>query len=105
MSTPKAHEPVKLIISVFARDQGLISHVIEELSNKFGKIDFVSEVFLFDKTVYYEKEMGESLVRRFLSFQRLVLPNRLPYIKLFTNTIENSMQDSEGKRKVNIDPG
>ena len=80
MSEPHVPKPVKLIASVFSRNNELIAAATEELSRKFGRVDFVSHVFPFNSTTYYNKEMGKDLVRRFLSFHRMILPHRLPDI-------------------------
>ncbi|MDY6853350.1 MAG: DUF4416 family protein [Thermodesulfobacteriota bacterium] len=105
MSDPSIPQPVKLIASVFSRTNGLIAAATDELSRKFGDIDFVSHIFPFNFTTYYNKEMGNDLIRRFLSFDRMILPHRLPDIKLFTNAIENDFSDCQGDRRLNIDPG
>ncbi|MFH2011375.1 MAG: DUF4416 family protein [Pseudomonadota bacterium] len=105
MSKPKAHEPVKLVVSVFSQTQELITEATKELSKKFGSIDFISEVLPFESTSYYEKEMGKGLTRRFFSFNRMVLPDTLPQIKLYTNKIEEHFSDNQGNRRLNIDPG
>jgi len=105
MSNPKLPQPVKLIASVFSQAQDLISIVIKELSGKFGETDFVSEVFPFEFTSYYEGEMGKGLIRRFISFNEIVSPDRLPNIKLYTNETEDSLLDGQGNRRANIDPG
>jgi hypothetical protein len=48
--------------------------------------------------------MGQPLVRRMVSFERLIPPESLPDVKLLTNGIEEQFSD-EGRRKINIDPG
>jgi hypothetical protein len=67
-------------------------------------VDFISSLIPFDYTKYYEREMGSSLLRRFISFDTLIKPETLPDIKLITNRIEEHFS-KEGKRNVNIDPG
>jgi len=104
MSKPKGPEPVKLISSIFSADRGLLAEVLKELSAEYGRADFISEFIPFDRTDYYEKEMGQTLIRRFVSFEDLVRPESLPEIKIFTNGIEERFSD-EGRRKANIDPG
>ena len=105
MSKPKNPQPVKLIASVFSKTKESIASGILKLSDTFGTIDFVSEIFPFDCTKYYEREMGEGLIRRFFSFHKMISPHRLPSIKLHTNRIEDDFSDFEGNREVNIDPG
>jgi len=105
MSKPNVPKPVKLIASVFSKTNELIVAATEELSRKFGRIDFVSNIFPFNYTTYYNKEMGKDLIRRFLSFNKMILPHRLPDIKLYTNRIEKDFSDCQGDRRLNIDPG
>lgn len=104
MSKLKSPEPVKLISSIFSADRDLLAEALKELSSKYGVVDFVSEFILFDYTDYYEKEMGQTLVRRFVSFEDLIRPESLPEVKTFANGVEERFS-SNGKRKVNIDPG
>lgn len=105
MSKPAIPEPVKLVISVFSQTEELIEAVIKRLSKRFGAVDFISEILPFDFTSYYGKEMGEGLIRRFLSFDKLVQPDSLPRIKLYTNKVEDYFVCDQGGRRVNIDPG
>ncbi|TFG38003.1 MAG: DUF4416 family protein [Syntrophobacterales bacterium] len=104
MSEPKIPDPVKLVSSIFSRETVLLKEVVRELSGKFGGIDFISEYMPFEYTDYYDKEMGDLLVRRFISFEDLVDPEVLPDVKLYTNKIEKDLSSGR-KRQVNIDPG
>jgi len=104
MSKPGTVEPVKLFFSVFAKDTELLSNTIENLSSTYGKPDFISAIMLFDYTDYYSPEMGENLVRRFLSMEKLIRPEALPDIKITTNEIEDKLA-LNSRRQVNIDPG
>jgi hypothetical protein len=104
MSEPRIPDPVKLISSIFSGDSVLVGEAIRRLSRKFGTIDFISEYMPFEYTGYYAKEMGDSLVRRFISFEDLVDPAFLPDVKLYTNGIEKELSKGR-KREVNIDPG
>ncbi|MEN6621813.1 MAG: DUF4416 family protein [Smithella sp.] len=104
MSKPTPAEPVKLIFSVFAASGSQLDKVIDRLSMLYGLPDFVSDLVLFDYTDYYSREMGKNLVRRFLSIEKLIKPEKLPDIKLATNEIENDFAQNDN-RLVNIDPG
>ena len=104
MSDPREAEEVKLISSLFSPQEGLIDKGIQELAALFGPTDWVSPRLLFDRTRYYEKEMGWPLYRRFISFRELVRPEEIVGIKLKTNRIEKCFTQ-DGKRLVNIDPG
>ena len=104
MSKPNPTEPVKLFFSIFANETTLLNDTIKCLSSAYGQPDFISEVMLFDYTNYYSAEMGENLVRRFLSMEKLIRPEILPDVKLATNEIEEkSVLDL--RRQINIDPG
>ena len=104
MSKPITAEPVKLFFSVFAITAKQVNETISELSALYGQADFISELMSFNYTDYYRPEMGGTLVRRFLSMEKLIRPEVLPDIKLATNKIEQKSAAS-GKRQVNIDPG
>ena len=104
MSKPREPDPVKLFVSVIAVDRGRMAEVIGELAGAFGQPDFVSEVLPFEYTDYYTAEMGTGLVRRFVTFERLIGPEELPAVKLCTNALEERFAEG-GARRVNIDPG
>lgn len=104
MSKPRDPEPVRLFVSVIASGPGLLEAAIRELAARYGDPDFVSEILPFDYTDYYAAEMGPGLMRRFLSFERLIRPEELPAVKLETITLEERFSEG-GARKVNIDPG
>ena len=104
MSRPSVPKPVKLVMSILAGRRELLSEALESVSDRFGKIDFLSRFLLFGYTDYYRDEMGEGLDRRIASFEELIAPEALPDIKLFTNDVEDRLSVS-GKRQVNIDPG
>lgn len=104
MSRPAPAQPVKLFFSVFAATDLLISETIARLAASYGQPDFISPQLLFDYTDYYNPEMGEKLWRRFLSMEKLIIPEDLPDIKLATNELENEWAQND-RRRVNIDPG
>lgn len=97
-------QPVKLICGFIFKDPCILRKAQNLLSRYFGKIDFVSQVIPFIHTVYYQEELGKDLQRRFVSFKELILPQRLPKIKILTNKIETKLS-LEGCRRINIDPG
>ncbi|MDQ7823542.1 MAG: DUF4416 family protein [Candidatus Eremiobacteraeota bacterium] len=96
--------PVKLFAGVLYRDEAFFSHARQALEEAFGPADYVGSPLAFDPTDYYEEEMGRGLMRRFLSFERLMDPGSLASVKLHTNSIEDTLSD-RGRRAVNIDPG
>jgi len=104
MSLLRAAEPVKLLMSLFAKDAPLMADALTLLSDRWGELDFVSPLLPFDETDYYEKETGTDLVRRLVSFATPIPPEKLPDIKIWTNGIEDRFA-VEGRRRLNIDPG
>jgi len=104
MSVPREADQVKLVASLFSREAPLIEEVVPLLEEIFGPTDWTSAGLLFDRTRYYEREMGWPLHRRFISFRELVNPEDLAEIKIQTNRVEDSYRD-DGKRRINIDPG
>jgi hypothetical protein len=104
MSDPQPAEAVKLIASLFSGDGCLIGDALKAMSERYGRADFISAPVSFDYTDYYSKEFGGSLVRRFVAFERLIRPESLPDVKLWTNALEQRLS-MEGQRRVNIDPG
>lgn len=104
MGEVKAHSPVKLVVGMIASSQHLFEEAETKLMLRFGNIDYHSQIMPFDFTDYYEKEMGANLIRKFVSFHELIMPDSLPDIKLFTNELEKEFAIG-GSRTINIDPG
>jgi hypothetical protein len=104
MSAPRYPQDVKLVASILSGDAGVVVEVVQALSERCGVADYISAPKDFSFTDYYEKELGTGLVRRFAAFERLVRPESLPDVKLWTNELEKRFS-SGGKRRINIDPG
>jgi hypothetical protein len=104
MSKPTLAQRVKLVFSVFSAAVAQIDEAITMLSALYGQPDFISALMPFDYTNYYCAEMGDNLVRRFLSMEKLIRPESLPDIKLAANEIEDKFTARQ-RRSVNIDPG
>ena len=99
-------KPAKLIAGLLIhRPENNRERLFKRLSEQFGPIDETAGGHIFDKTDYYEKEMGAPLHRYFISFEQLVPPDALPEIKLATNQMELEFLNEHGGRAVNIDPG
>ena len=105
MGTAKEAKPANLFMSLISSDDTILVRGMEDLRLIFGEIDFMSERFSFDQTDYYHEEMGFPLVRNFVTFERLIPIPTLPQIKHATNHLENRYASTEGKRRINIDPG
>ena len=104
MSDPQPPDAVKLMASLFSGDDRLLGDAVRILSERYGRADFISAPAPFAYTDYYTKEFGGSLIRRFVAFERLIRPESLPDVKVWTNVLEKRLS-AEGQRRVNIDPG
>lgn len=96
--------PVKLIIAIIARGEEPIRAALPLLTARWGEIDFTGAVLPFDVTDYYNAEMGEGLIRQFISFEQLIDPGELASIKRETNNLEQRFA-AHGNRVINLDAG
>lgn len=104
MSEAQPAEAVKLVVSLFSGESRLFGDAVRALSERHGKADFISAPLPFAYTDYYTEEFGGSLTRRLVAFERLIRPESLPDVKLWTNALERRLS-VDGRRRVNIDPG
>lgn len=74
------------------------------ITDIFGGAVLKSAQFPFDHTAYYESEMGEALLKYFVSFGAPDEPGRLPEYKHKAIVAEDSSAMG-GKRIINVDPG
>ena len=108
MWTLKKPEPVKLIIGIFATNEAALKSAAQAVIAEFGKADFVSDVWPFNMTRYYEDEAGNNLVKQFVSIEKLIHPSKLAKIKHITNRLEKKLTKTlktSLPRPVNLDPG
>jgi hypothetical protein len=104
----KDPKPVKLIIGILAANHHCLHTAAELLSDKFGKVDLLSEVWPFDQTDYYKEQTGPRILRQFVSIKRLIEPGLLAKIKHRTNKLEQKLVKKLAlplTRPVNLDPG
>jgi len=105
MGIEKGFKKVKLFCGViYNKNKIEKKKIIDLLENNFSKIDFQSQEIQFDITDYYNEEMGKELFKFFVSFEKLILPQELPDIKLKTNRLEIDFSINK-KRIINLDPG
>jgi len=104
----KEVDPAKLICGLIYSDLDILHDATRRLAKAFGPIDGESDIYDFDHTDYYKSEMGINLIRKFISFERLIHPGKLADIKHKTIAIEKDLANQQGdtfKRTINIDPG
>lgn len=104
MGTIHPPEAVKLFMGLISSSRAHIEETETALAGAWGTIDEKSDLIPFDFTSYYEPEMGKNLLRRWVSFERLIQPDGLAQIKCATNALE-AESAAAGARKINIDPG
>jgi hypothetical protein len=104
-------EPEKavLICGLLAGDEAVLAAAGELLKHKFGAIESVSDTWPFANTQYYERELGPSILRRFVSFSAPFARDSLADVKRISNALEAELSEqlgrTDGLRAVNIDPG
>lgn len=85
-----------------------INSIIENNLKPFGveRIDLISELVDFNFSDYYNEEMGEKILRYWISLSPNIQAQNLYKIKILTNELEEKyFSDINKNRKVNIDPG
>lgn len=96
--------PVKLICAVTFSPSIQLDDVTENLETAFGLIERKSAIIDFIHTNYYADEMGDGLKKLLASFERPFGAENLWLAKRTTIDIEG-IYASDGRRKVNLDPG
>ena len=97
---PKA----KLLFALLWSDEAVLSEVEEKIQKSYGKIQSELNAFLFDSTNYYEMEMGGNLKKKFIFVGNKVDRTELVKIKNRCVELEDLFLNSNGDRKINIDP-
>jgi len=101
-------KPVKLFVGILSCNKDLFDDVESLLVKHFGEVEIKSEIFPFNFTDYYKKEMGANISRQFICFRKLINPEELYTIKKWTNELEDKFKHNKRYsviRPINIDPG
>jgi hypothetical protein len=96
--------PGKLFTAVMYAPGADVGQLLGKLSGRYGPVDARSRGFPFDLSDYYLEEMGAGLTKFFVSFSRLFPRERLPGVKVLTNSMELESREQSG-RVFNLDPG
>lgn len=83
----------------FAMDDAL-----KTIGDRVGEVFMRSPVRPFH-TDYYNREMGDNILRQWIAFKEPVAPDTLGELKRGTNEIEKMYLNETGGRRINIDPG
>ena len=97
-------ENAQLLAFVLQEGASWNADLLQMLESAFGRIRHLGKLFPFNRTNYYEPEMGTNLFRGVLSFETLVAPETISAEKQKSNALEIEFSESK-KRKVNIDVG
>ncbi|MCX5637011.1 MAG: DUF4416 family protein [Planctomycetota bacterium] len=101
-------DAVRLIMGILGADQACLSSAVTAVQKSFGQADLTSPVWSFTQTDYYRLQAGDSILRQFLSFEKLIDPGNLAEIKHQTNALEQQLAADLAlplPRPVNLDPG
>lgn len=100
--------PGRLIVSIIYSSMDALAEAVKALEKRFGRVQCETmEVSCYEADDYRE-EMGDNLLRRFLSFEKEVPLDSLPFLKAICHKIEPRFSDiveDYSFRTVNIDPG
>jgi len=108
MASTREILPSLLVIPAFSRHVAALEWAETQLQARYGPIGLRSPDFPFCYTTYYEKEMGASLVKRFLVFAQLTPTDCLADVKHATNALEVQLAEEKRfgePRPLNLDPG
>lgn len=97
-------DKVKALFGLLYKESRCIQEALQKIEGEFGSIDYFSPEFPFVETSYYNAEMGTGLTRRYISLQRLIVPDELAHLKCMANQLEDELS-VDGKRTINLDPG
>lgn len=93
-----------LVIAFMYKDRKIYDLALKEALENFNSIRIISEEFSFSHSSYYRIEMGENLKKRFAVFENMIERDYITKVKKITDKIEKKYLDSNGNRKINIDP-
>jgi Domain of unknown function (DUF4416) len=94
----------KMFLAIMFQPQVNTQDILDKLQNAFGPVECSYGPVTFSFTKYYEEEMGDRLLKMYVSFAGLIGREALPGIKVFTNCLERDHL-VDGKRTINLDPG
>jgi hypothetical protein len=102
--------PVTPLVAMLAARVEYIDAARAPLRALLGPIEFESERFPFERTEYYDEEMGTGLFRQFFTFERKADPAELADWKVATNALEKTLApilapSGTPRRPLNLDPG
>jgi len=104
MGTTVEKSNVILVAGLLVPGAGAMEELIGEVEKLWGPVSHRSEIFDFDFTDYYEREIGPHLKRQFVAFDTPIRPDALRESKIMSNELEARLSVG-GRRRANVDPG
>jgi len=97
----------RLVVSIIYSSLDALADSLKLLEKQFGRVQCETMEIEYTDDQYTE-EMGENLLRRFYSFEKMIERDRLPTIKGLCSKLEKQFSDivyDHPFRTVNVDPG
>ena len=105
MGQVRSPVPVKFFCGLLLTP-AISQHEVEYmLEPAFGPVVLRSPLMPFTQTSYYEREMGDQLMRCYIAFKPLRSKGELAEAKHLTNELEHLWSVAGEYRLVNLDPG
>lgn len=105
MKASQFSEQVQLIAFVLQKGECWDDTVLDALQKTWGLIRHRGKLFAFDRTGYYEPEMGDGLYRGVVSFEKTIPAETIAQEKERSNALEVALAENQPDRNVNIDIG
>ncbi len=108
MGTPKIPPPAMLFVAILLGEETRLERVEKLLIDSFGPLEEKSRPSNWSHSTYYQKELGDRILRQFLFFRNRIFQDQLAEIKQATNSLEKTLArpgNPKPLRTVNLDPG
>ncbi|MCD4656378.1 MAG: DUF4416 family protein [Planctomycetes bacterium] len=108
MTKPVEHKKVIYFCGILASNLEALNAGAEQVIQLLGRNVLQTEPYEHKYTQYYDEEMGEYKLRKFIACLPLESPTKLREIKLRANDIEDMLASRltlPFSRPVNLDPG
>jgi hypothetical protein len=108
LGIPRPHPPTLFIAAIFSRHTAALDWALERFVHEWGALLCASDRFEFTETAYYQRLMGEGLLKQLIAIEGDFDPALLASRKLTSNQWEVDYAAANAfpeERPVNIDPG
>lgn len=91
------------LIGIIRQKKAPLDDTLKELTVHWGPLSKLDDTFPFIHTNYYQKEMGNDLIKEFILIETPVLYENWAQLKKDCGRIE-TMSSIHNKRSINLDP-